>query len=940
MTQGISSPGESTRSPGPDRSYQPALAAIFFLSGSLGLLYEIVWSRRLHLTFGVSIFSVGAVVAAFMLGLATGGRWAASSERVRRSPLTTYAWLEIGVALYALAFPSLVRSVEALYPVLFRLLEGRFLALSVGRFLLSFALLLPPTFLMGASLPAIAEATAAQGAPVARRVAWLYAINTLGGVVGALTTGFFLLERLGITGTLYVGAFGSALVAGAALALARRSSSRGPLQSPGAAPTGTKAGGRLQGSWAGLAATTVLVAGVTSIAAEVVWTRALVFFIHNSTYAFSSVVAVYLLGIAGGAALAARAGRTPEGAARWIAGALAASSLSLLAAIAVYRHLPELAPVLVGRSHLAPGVTGALNTSSLLVWSWSSALVVIFGQVIAVLFLPALFLGAVFPLTLKLFDAKDVSPATLVGRLYALNAAGSVAGAVLGTFVLVGVFGTRGALLLLAWLPAPVAVWALSRGAAKRPVAATLGGLLVAVLATGSLLAAPPGFYKDLFERRFGHVLWFSEGISESVAVCEYPDRSRWIQFSDGRGASGTWSFQGGWLYAHIPLLLHPHPESAAVVCFGTGNTLGAASLHPLKVLEGIELSPEVIKAAPLFAKTNHDVADNGKVRLIIEDGRNFLLATNRRYDVIIEEPPLVHTAGVVNLYSKDFYELCSRRLTDDGIVAVWLATWELETDELRMLVKAFVDVFPYASVWDCTHPQEWLLIGSRRTPRIDLDSLAARMAEPRIAGDLSKIDADLGGIRAPADLLALHLKGRAALVELAGSAEPVTDDKSVVDFTTPRHARANFGLGEWVTGGLTTFGVGERGLKTETRLRDFDAIYAFRESAAPLITSYGARDPARFAEELRSRTWSREMSAAGTMLRDLRSLAADLRALGQPSASLEVLERGTKLIPRDASGPLHIMKAQLYEELGRPREAREEEEQAAEIHEGLKRRP
>jgi hypothetical protein len=132
-----------------------------------------------------------------------------------------------------------------------------------------------------------------------------------------------------------------------------------------------------------------------------------------------------------------------------------------------------------------------------------------------------------------------------------------------------------------------------------------------------------------------------------------------------GRGASGTTSFRGGWLYARLPLLLHPGPESALVIGFGIGNTLGAASLHPLETLDGVERSSEVVRAAGIFRETNHDVAANPDVRIVIEDGRNDLLGTSKTYDVITEEPPLVHTAGVVNLYSRDFYELCRDRLTE-----------------------------------------------------------------------------------------------------------------------------------------------------------------------------------------------------------------------------------------------------------------------------------
>ncbi len=185
----------------PERAgaYGLGLGALFFLSGALGLLYEIVWFRRLHLALGVSLFAVGAVVSAYMLGLAVGSRWAARSDWLRRSPLAAYAGLELGIALYALVFPLLVGALEALYPALFRLLEGHALALSVVRFVLAFLLLLPPTFLMGASLPAMAEAIVAPPGELARRVAWLYALNTVGGVAGTLLAGFFLIEHFGIT---------------------------------------------------------------------------------------------------------------------------------------------------------------------------------------------------------------------------------------------------------------------------------------------------------------------------------------------------------------------------------------------------------------------------------------------------------------------------------------------------------------------------------------------------------------------------------------------------------------------------------------------------------------------------------------------------------------------------------------------------------------------
>ena len=199
------------------------------------------------------------------------------------------------------------------------------------------------------------------------------------------------------------------------------------------------------------------------------------------------------------------------------------------------------------------------------------------------LFLPALFLGAVFPLALALAPASD-RPARLVGRLYAVNAVGCVVGAVLGTFALVALLGTRGALLLLAWLPVPIALWALSGAIPSGKTRTAIAGLFVTALAGGSLLAAPRGFYRDLFEKRFGRVVWFAEGVTETVAVCEHKDASRWIQFSDGRGASGTWSFQGGWLTRTCRCCCTPvpgrRPSSASAPATPSGPRARTPSRH------------------------------------------------------------------------------------------------------------------------------------------------------------------------------------------------------------------------------------------------------------------------------------------------------------------------------------------------------------------------
>jgi hypothetical protein len=372
-------------------------------------------------------------------------------------------------------------------------------------------------------------------------------------------------------------------------------------------------------------------------------------------------------------------------------------------------------------------------------------------------------------------------------------------------------------------------------------------------------------------------------------------------------------------LYAHLPILLHPHPQSALVICFGTGNTLGAAALHPLSRLDGVELSREVVRASRFFRETNHDVAHNPRATITIEDGRNFLLGTRRRYDVITEEPPLVHTAGVVNLYTRDFYQLCARRLTDDGIMAVWLATWELEDRETRMLVRAFVEAFPFVSAWDSKHVGEWILIGSKQPLAVDPRTLQRRMSEPALAKDLAKI-----GIDSPADLLALYLKGHEFLAGYTQDVPAVTDDRSVVDYTIPRQARSNFGLGDFLTGGLSLSGVGPHGLVTELRFRDFDSVYTHRESAESLLAKAASPVPPSVLEQLRLRRQAAELQAGRKIAWNVMLCALDHMNLGDLDTSHDVLDRGLRIVEGPASADLWVMKAALCNRAGRSLEAQQ----------------
>ncbi|MDX2108957.1 MAG: fused MFS/spermidine synthase [Verrucomicrobiota bacterium] len=900
---------------------------LFILSGALSLIYEIAWFRRLQLTLGVSAYAIGAVVVAFMLGLALGSKWAGRVGFIRRHPLYAYALMELLIGVHAALFPYLIQLTEQSYILLHPLVSdwgnGAVIAL---RFVLALAVLLPPTLLMGATLPTLSQALVRTNQDLASRTGLLYALNTFGAVVGTFVAGFYLLEHYGIKGTLNIAMLGNLLVAGIAALLAYWIGNTGDAACEGAEHTEETAATR-QSPTATLDWQTsspyvfiviaLIVSGLTSMAAQIVWTRALIFFIHNSTYAYSAVLAVYLLGLALGTSGSGWLIQRVKSAGVVFALLLTLGAFSLLGAIAIYRTVPDWIPSLWGTATTLIK-TGTTEDPRMLVETWGGSLRLIFGVTIGVVFLPAVLQGALFPFALKLGNRGRSSVVETVGTLYFWNTLGSVVGTLLGTFALVPLLGTRGALLFPSAVLAILAALAWIRFVKKYLCWLMAPAVLLAwVMLMG--VAAPKDFYKNLFAERYGPVTWFSEGMAETVAICTYPNGGSWIQFSDGRGASGTVSHKGGWLYAHLPLLLHPAPKTAAVICFGTGNTLGAASRHPLDKLVGIELANEVVKASPIFKTTNYDPANNPKVTIQIEDGRNFMLTTKDKYDVITEEPPLIHTAGVVNLYSSDFYQLCSTRLTDDGIMAVWLATWELEKPEVQMLVRSFLDAFPYAQVWDCQHFREWVLIGSKQPLKVDLDRLKDRLANPAYADDLKSL-----GITSPADFLALQLKDRSWMVDFAEAMPAVTDDRTVVDFVSPRRARANFGLGETTTGGLAAVAPEKGALSAELQLRGFDRIYMERKADYSLVTNYGAYAEDAFKKSVQDKQALRDNQWIRQCVQNSIAQAFQLLQAGRSEEALLVFEKAREIVPRGAHARLYAGTAIVYFKQGNEAKSKE----------------
>ncbi len=740
---------------------------LFFGSGLCALAYETVWVRQLVFSYGISIYAVSAVLSAYMFGLSVGAYLVGRRTRRIRNPLRVYAWFEIGIITYNCALYFVLRDLlPYLYSVGYGFLTDAPAALNLARFLVTFLLLAVPTGLMGGTLPVLASLLRHGEARVGTSVGWLYGINTLGGVAGTALAGFWLLGDLGIFRTTLVALTFNVIIAFAALAVSQRAILRKD-STEAMPPTPLVASERRPGM--SLVSLTLLISGYTALSYEVLWNRSLLLYTHNSTYAFSSILVVFLLGTGLGSLLYASF-------AERLTGHRQLGLVQLLLGASVWVSIP-----LTGElPKLLSALTSVTGTDS-----WAAALSTIAVSAVSIVFVPTLLMGMTFPIATALLASSRDEIGEVTGRAYAYLTVGNIVGPVLTGFFLIEWVGLRNAFgigifcnLLLAF--ALLFFWHRLRSWA-----------LAGAFAAGAMLVFLNTVERDIFrsyyEQFVGKILFYKEEVADNVLVYERRDGSRAIFFSDGRGAAGTGTDFGNRLLGHIPMLLHPNPESVLSICFGVGNTLSALAQWKPDDLVCVELSPGALEAAAFFP-TNRGVMDTPNLEVHVDDGRNYLLRSRKTFDVIQLEPPELHQSGVVNLYTRDFYELARDRLAEDGVACQWFSMLMPEYEQ-RMVIRAFQDVFPHSSLWSVGNYLSLVLVGSVEPIRMRPEEFFERAARPSVREDLRRMK--IG----PMDVIAGHLLGPEALRSYVGDVPAVTDDRTVVDFSIPRSAESGYGV-------------------------------------------------------------------------------------------------------------------------------------------------
>jgi spermidine synthase len=772
--------------------------ALFLGSGATALVYQVTWTRNLSLIFGASFEAVSIVLASFMAGQALGGiSFGRRARRVAR-PLRLYGVLEIGIALFALALPALLDATNGLYVRA---------ALGVGtpggllhavRVAMALFLLLLPTALMGGTLPVLVAFSVTRGSDLGRRLSFLYAVNTAGAVIGTLAAGFFLISWLGVWHSQLLAIAGNLLIGVIAVGMDRRLARR-PSDAPAApearAPEApdpaVSTASRPDALGLRLAFWGTAVCGLGSLALEVMWTRGIAIAMGSTTYSFTIMLASFLIGIALGS---------------WLHGLLPLRRVHLavhfgaamlgvgLASLVVSQLIPRLPLYAIPLNHWLYGGSYGVRAGSTLLLSFFVMLV------------PCTFMGVAFPLAGQARDRLLGRPSQSVGDLLGFNTAGAVSGSLLAGFVLIPRLGLQTGMLLVSALYLAyglLTLWVMADERQPRLRLATAVATLVSIVSVTvtalGWLPQPPAFLASiannnpvvaldpegnldldsLAER--ARVLYHREGRGSTVVVVGSEGGGRGI-YINGKSvaADGPNDLYVQYMLAHVPALLHPAPRSALVVGLGSGVTLGGVTAHSeIERITQVEIEPAVVGGTAHFVHVNGDPVNDPRVKVVFQDGRNFLHTTSEKFDVITTDPihPWAHGAGY--LFTTDYYELVSRHLTERGVMCQWLPIYELAPEHVRSAAASFAAAFPHATLWQSA--VDVLLVGSNSPITVDAAKLAGRIQAPRVRRQLSRIG--VGDARA---FLADLIMDDPAIRRFSEGAVVNTDDNLYLEFASP----------------------------------------------------------------------------------------------------------------------------------------------------------
>lgn len=750
----------------------------FFVSGATGLVYEVVWTRLLTLVMGNTHYSIATVLTVFMAGLAAGSYFGGRFIDRTGAPLAVYAVLEAAIGVYCLLIPYLIDWAFPVFQWIYNDSQNLPGKAAFFRFLVCSGILILPTTLMGATLPVLSKYVSEDAEMIGRDVGTLYSMNTFGAVFGALGSAFLFMRLLGVSATINLAAAMNVGIALIIFAVFKPALGTGRLPAkPKAKPTEAQSFNRR----------TVLIllcfglSGLCALVYQVAWNRIFSLLLGSSVYAFSLILTTFILGLALG-------------------------TVSFSRRIAVFQDFIKVFGLLqvgIGLSALAglpffdkiPFVNRWVYEN----WSleffpiqWSNFLIIF-----SLLILPTFFMGAQFPIVIKLIAQDLETLGHKVGEVYASNTVGTIFGSFIGGFLLVPHLGIQNAILSVAFINLLLGMGLLFSSPSLKPSVKAYGlpGILIvglwgawslgtwdqAVISSGSYI---PYRIKDLGEAevKANKILYYKEGIHTTVTTELAVDGNIFLRVNGKSDASLALDMRTQLLSGYLPMFFHDNPKTGLVIGQGSGITLGAVERFPLEEIDLVEISPAVIEGSRYFSPFNHQALDDPRVNIFLEDGRNRIALTSKKYDVIVSEPSNPWISGVGALFTIDFFEMLKKRLNPGGLVCIWVHT-NMSPKSFKSITRSFSSAFSHVTMWESIVGDDYLLIGSMEEFGLPFERVEKFLADPVRGKDLRRI-----GVGNVQDLMSLMIMRREALIKFSGEAPIHTDDNSLLEFNAPKY--------------------------------------------------------------------------------------------------------------------------------------------------------
>ncbi len=745
----------------------------FFLSGVAGLIYEVLWSRYLALALGGTGQAQIIILSTYMGGLALGAWLFGNRADTTADPLKLYVGLELGIGLLGAIYPRLFEPVRSLFVGTIKMLGLSPVAWHLSAILACALSILLPTTLMGGTLPVLGKYLIRNRSDIGRRIAGLYYLNSLGAVFGSLWAGFWLIRVAGLEMSMVTAASLNFLVAGTVWILSKIGGTAGTSAEP--EPDEDRSKPELQIAKGEPTATNrvilialsaITLSGFASMIYEVCWIRLMTLVLGSSSFSFALMLSAFISGITLGSFLLSL--KRSDGGYYGILGwsELAIGSSALLT-ILIYQRLPVV-----------------LN-------QWRTSLVReeyaypiyqcgVFVLCFSVMVVPTVFMGMTLPAASRVASQGLKTLGGKIGDVFALNTIGTLFGAAVAGFFLLPSIGVKNAILVAVTMNLVLGLailWtdpALFRSGLLRPpsaLALTVAGLIsYTIFSSGwDIRFLTAGTYRSRrriesfahFRREISRreLLYYRDGADASIAVSSDKDPRKGhvlaLLINGKADASNDTDMVTQVMLGHLPMLIHPKPENVLVVGLGAGVSAGAATLYDPRRVDCVELIPEVVEAARHFHEYNHDVVDNPKVKIVVQDAKTFLQMAPDSYDVIINQPTNLWITGVAGLFTREYYEACREKLRPGGMFELWIQCYDIQDVSMFSILNTFHEVFPYSTIFNLSSA-DIAVIGSTEPFKPDFPRMKDLLDLPGVSAELAPF-----GIRDLLPILSMQMAAK-----------------------------------------------------------------------------------------------------------------------------------------------------------------------------------